>query len=98
MLYNKLYPIKVDNVKRTAVLDENGEIRVGAVETFSEENEIIVAKISWLSKKDVLKVYGLMMFYLTKSNDVKRLIIEGFFHAGGESGTTSVFERRPRPE
>jgi hypothetical protein len=45
MLYDKLYPIKVDNVKRTAVPDENGEIRVGAAETFSEENEIIVAKI-----------------------------------------------------
>jgi hypothetical protein len=98
VLRDELYPIKVDNVKRTAVLDENDEIRAGAAETFSEENETTIAKISWLSKKDVPKAYGSMVVYLTKSNDARRLITEGFFHAGGESGTTSVFERRPRPD
>jgi hypothetical protein len=98
VLRDELYPIKVDNVKRTAVLDENDEIRAGAAETFSEENETTIAKISWLSKKDVPKAYGSMVVYLTKSNDARRFITEGFFHVGGESGTTSVFERRPRPD
>lgn len=98
VLRDELYPIKVDNVKRTAVLDENSEIRAGAVETLSEENETTVAKVSWLSKKDVPKAYGSMVVYLTKVNDARRFITEGFFHAGGESGTTSIFERRPRPE
>jgi hypothetical protein len=98
VLRDELYPIKVDNVKRTAVLDENDGIRVGAMEAFSKENEATVAKISWLSKKDVPKAYGSMVVYLTKGTDARRLLAEGFFHAGGESGTTSAFEHRPRPE
>jgi len=98
VLRDEIYPIKVDNVKRTAVLDEKDEIRAGAAEAFSEENETTVAKVSWLSKKDVPKAYGSMVVYLTKGNDARRLIKEGFFYARGESGTASVFERRPRPE
>jgi hypothetical protein len=46
VLRDEFYPIKVDNVKRTAVLDEHDEIRAGAAETFSEENETTVANIS----------------------------------------------------
>lgn len=39
VLRDELYPIKVDNVKRTAVLDENNEVRAGAAVALSEENE-----------------------------------------------------------
>jgi hypothetical protein len=46
ILYNKLYPIKVDSVKRIAVLDENDEIRAGVAEIFSKKIIIIVAKIA----------------------------------------------------
>ncbi len=98
VLRDELYPVKVDNVKRTAVLDERDEIRAGTTEAFSAENETTVAKISWLSKKDVPKAYGSMVVYVTKASDARRLITEGFFHAGGESGTTSAFEHRSRPE
>jgi hypothetical protein len=98
VLRDELYPIKVDNVKRTAVLDEFNDIRVGAAEALSEENGTTVAKIAWLSKKDIPKAYGSMLIYVTKGSDARRLITEGFFHAGGESGTTSVFEHRPRIE
>jgi hypothetical protein len=98
VLLDEFYPIKVDNVKRMAVLDKNDGIRAGAVEAFSEENETMIAKIAWLSKKDVPKAYRSMVVYLTKGIDARRLLVEGFFHAGGESGTTSVFEHRPRPE
>ena len=45
ILYNKLYPIKVDNIKQTAVLDKNNKIRAGAAEAFSKKNKTTVAKI-----------------------------------------------------
>lgn len=97
VLRDELYPIKVDSVNRTAVLDENGNIRQGAAEALGQENETTVAKISWLSKKDVPKAYGSMVVYLTKAADARRLLADGFFHAGGESGYTRVFERREGP-
>ena len=98
VLRDELYPIKVDNVNRLAVLDEHGEIRTGAAEAFGRENETTVAKLSWLSKKSVAKAYGSMVVYLTKGSDASRLLREGFFHVAGESGYTGIFERRPRPE
>ncbi|KAF4176666.1 hypothetical protein CNMCM8694_005650 [Aspergillus lentulus] len=97
VLRDELYPIKVDSVNRTAVLDENGDIRVGAAAAFGEENEATIAKIAWLSRKGNAKAYGSMVIYLTKGSDARRLLADGFFHAGGESGVTSTFEYRPRP-
>ncbi|EAQ93894.1 predicted protein [Chaetomium globosum CBS 148.51] len=88
----------VDNVNRSVVLDDEGNIRTGAAEAFSQENETTVAKIAWLSRKDTAKAYGSMVVYVTKGSDARRLLSEGFFHAGGESGYTRVFERRVRPE
>jgi hypothetical protein len=58
----------------------------------------MIRKISWLSKKDVPKAYGSMVIYLIKATDARRLLEEGFFHVGGESGFTKEFERRDRPE
>jgi hypothetical protein len=97
VLRDELYPIKVDSVNKAAVLDENGDIRAGAAAAFGEENETIVAKMNWLSNKENPKTYGSMVVYLTKGSDARRLLADGYFHVGGESGTTSVFERRPRP-
>jgi hypothetical protein len=97
VLRDELYPIKVDSVNRAAVLDEKDEIRAGAAAAFSEENEVTVAKIAWLSRKESAKAYGSMVVYLTRGTDARRLLADGFFHAGGESGVTSTFERRPRP-
>lgn len=96
MLRDDLYPIKVDSVKKAAVLDENDEIRVGAAASFSEENETTIAKIAWLSRKENegLWVNGGV---LDQRHHARRLLAEGFFHAGGESGVTSAFEHRPRP-
>ncbi|KAK1837585.1 hypothetical protein CCHR01_19793, partial [Colletotrichum chrysophilum] len=98
VLQDELYPVKVDNVKRTEVLDKKGNVRAKAAEALSRENEITVAKISWLSKKDMPKAYGSMVVFVTKASDARRLISEGFFHVGGESGTTMAFERRPSPQ
>jgi hypothetical protein len=97
VLRDELYPIKVDSVKKAAVLDENDEIRAGAAAALSEENDATVAKIAWLSRKESAKAYGSMVVYLTKGTDARRLLADGFFHAGGESGVTSTFEYRPRP-
>jgi hypothetical protein len=97
MLRDELYPIKVDSVKRAAVLDENHDILSGAAAALGEENETTVAKMTWLSSKEAAKPYGSMVVYLTKGADARRLLAEGYFHVGGESGTISIFEYRPRP-
>jgi regulator of replication initiation timing len=98
VLRDELYPVKVDNVNRLAILNENGEIRAGAAETLGQENETTVAKIGWLSKRSIAKAYGSMVVYLTKGSDASRFLREGFFHVAGESGYARMFERRPRPE
>lgn len=97
VLRDELYLIKVDSVNMAAVLDENGDIRVGAAAAFGEENDTTIAKMNWLSNKKSPKAYGSMVVYLTKGSDARRLLADGYFHAGGKSGTTSVFERRPQP-
>ncbi|KAJ5414923.1 hypothetical protein N7509_000021 [Penicillium cosmopolitanum] len=97
VLRDEFYPLKVDSVKRSAVLDENHEILAGAAAALGEENETTVAKITWLSSKEAAKPYGSMVVYLTKGTDARRLLADGYFHVGGESGTTSIFEHRPRP-
>lgn len=97
MLRDKLYLVKIDNIKRIVVLDEKNKVRAGVIEAYSEKNRTTVAKIAWLSKRDIPKAYGSIVVYVTKKSDARRLIAKGFFHAGGESGITSVFEQRPRP-
>ena len=97
-MWDELYPIKVDNISRLAVLDDKGEIQAGAAEALSQENDAIVAKIAWLSKKEVPKAYGSMVVYITKGSDVRQLLDEGFFYAGEESGYTRIFEHRTHPE
>jgi hypothetical protein len=98
ILRDDLYPIRVDNVSRIAVLDEKNEVRAEITEMLSRENDTEVAKIAWLSKRDVPKAYGSMVVYLKKRSEARRFVNEGFFVAGGESGTTKVFERRDRPK
>ncbi|KAJ5264644.1 hypothetical protein N7505_007437 [Penicillium chrysogenum] len=92
VLRDELYPIKVDSVKRTVVLDENHEILTGAAAAMGEENETTVAKMTWLSNKEIVKPYGSMVVYLTKGTDARRILADRYFYVGGESGTTSVFE------
>jgi hypothetical protein len=92
VLRDDLYLIKVDSVKKAAVLDKQGEIRAGAAAAFSKENETTITKIAWLSRKESTKAYGLIVVYLTKGTNARRLLAEGFFHARGESGVTSAFE------
>lgn len=97
VLRDQLYPVKVDNANRTAVLDGGGNILPGAAEALGAENNVNIAKISWLSKREAGKAYGSMVVYVTKGSDAKRLLDGHYFDLAGESANTNVFEPRIGP-
>jgi hypothetical protein len=97
ILRDQWYPIKADNACRRAVLDENGEVRVGVKEMLEKENDVKIAKLSWLSRKDSPKAYGSMVVYVTKRADAVRLLEGQYFDVDGESAFTRVFEPRHGP-
>lgn len=97
VLRDQWYPVKVDNACRTALLDEHGELRTGAVEMLEKENEVRIAKVSWLSRKDLPKAYGSMVVYVTKRADAAKLLEGQYFNVDGESAFTRVFEPRRGP-
>uniref|UniRef100_A0A093V5P3 Uncharacterized protein n=1 Tax=Talaromyces marneffei PM1 TaxID=1077442 RepID=A0A093V5P3_TALMA len=92
ILRNQLYPVKIDNANRTAVLDADGNILSGTAEILGKENNVSIAKISWLSKKDSNKAYRSMVIYVTKATEARRLIEGNYFDIAGESAYTRVFE------
>jgi len=98
VLRDQLYPVKVDNANRTAVLDERGDILPGAEEALGKENSVKIAKIIWLSKKENGKAYGSMAVYVTKGSDATKLLNNVYFDIAGESATTEPFEYRERPK
>ena len=94
VLQDQLFPIKVDNANRAAILDQEGQLLPGMAEALGKENEVTVAKISWLSKKDTGKAYGSMVIYVTKRAEAEKLLNEQYFHIAGESAFTRIFEPR----
>ncbi|KJZ68060.1 hypothetical protein HIM_12549 [Hirsutella minnesotensis 3608] len=97
VMRDQLYPVRVDNANRTAILDAEGNILPGAIEALSAENRVTIGKISWLSKRESGKAYGSMVVYVTKRSDAERLLEGYYFDLAGESATTHVFEPRPGP-
>ena len=97
VLRDQLYPVKVDNVNRTAVIDTEGNILLGAREAFEQEIDVQIAKMAWLSKKNQAKAYGSMVIYVTSNQDASRLLQGQYFHVAGESAYTRTFEPRERP-
>ncbi|EED14511.1 conserved hypothetical protein [Talaromyces stipitatus ATCC 10500] len=97
VLRDQLYPVKIDNTNRTAVIDADGNILSGAAEALGKENNVSIAKISWLSKKDSNKAYGSMVVYTTKGSDATRLLRDQYFDIAGESAYTRPFEPRIGP-
>lgn len=95
VLRDQLFPVKVDNTNRTAVLNQEGHLLPGIVEALGRENEVNIAKISWLSKKDTSKAYGSMVVYVTKRAEAEKLLNEQDFHVAGESAYTRIFAPRP---
>jgi hypothetical protein len=69
VLRDQLYPVKVDNANRSTVLDAQGKVLPGAAEMLGKENEVNIAKIGWLNRKDEGKLYGSMVVYVTNGND-----------------------------
>lgn len=87
----------VDNADRTAALDAGGDILPGAAEALGTENEVNIAKIAWLSRKDSGKAYRSMVIYVTKSSEAKRLLDGQYFHLAGESAYRTMFVRQEGP-
>jgi hypothetical protein len=97
VLRDQLYPVKVDNANRKAVLEEDGGIREGAEERLGSENGVRIAKIAWLSRRTSPKEYGSMVVYVTKGSEAVQLLQGQYFHIEGESAYTRVFEARKGP-
>lgn len=98
VLRDQLYPVKVDNVNRTAILGQDGKVLPGAAQVLGKENDVHIAKIGWLSRKDTRKAYGSMVVYVTKGSEAVRLLQDQYFHVAGESAYTRVFEPRYGPQ
>jgi hypothetical protein len=45
VLRDQLYPVKIDDANRMAVLDQDGSIRPNATEIFGKENEVRIGKM-----------------------------------------------------
>ena len=95
---NRDYPVKVDGARRAAVVDQEGNVLSGAAEALGKENEVTISRIRWLSRKESGKAYGTMVVYVTKQSEAARLLQDQYFHVGGESGRTRVYEPRYGPE
>lgn len=98
VLRDQLYPIKVDNARKEGVVGPNGALLSGIAASLGKENDVAVAKVAWISRRDSGKAYGSMVVYLERNSEANKLLQEGYFHVNGESGFTSIFERRPRPD
>ncbi|KAM4061875.1 hypothetical protein HRG_008839 [Hirsutella rhossiliensis] len=84
VMRDQLYPVRVDNANRTAILDAEGNVLPGAIEALSAENRVTIGKISWLSKRESGKAYGSMVVYVTKKRDAERLLEGYYFDLAGD--------------
>jgi hypothetical protein len=89
--------VKIDNANRMAILNQDGLIRPEAAEVLGKENEVRIAKIAWLSKKETGKAYRSMVVYVTKDSDAVQLLQVQYFHVAGESAYTRVYKPRISP-
>jgi hypothetical protein len=85
VLRDQWYPTKVDNECRIAALNKNGGVRVGVKEMLENENDVKIAKLSLLSRRDSPKAYGSMVVYVTERADAARLLEGQYFDVDGES-------------
>lgn len=77
--------------------DENGELCARVTEMLEKENDVKIAKVSWLSRKGSRKAYGSMVVYVTKRADAARLLEGKYVVLDGESAFTEVFQPRRGP-
>jgi hypothetical protein len=62
-----------------------------------KENDVKIARLSWLSRKDSPKAYRSIVVYVTKRANAARLLEGQYFNVDGESAFARVFEPRHRP-
>lgn len=96
VLRDEYYPIKIDGVSRSAVLDERGKELPGLCEALSSDNATEVTNATWLSHR-FHKDHGSVVVYLRKAVEAAKFLRERYFYVGGLSGSTSVFKRQHRP-
>ena len=66
-------------------------MRIGVTEMLEKENKVKIAKVSWLSKKDLGKAYELIVVYVTKASKARQLLNRQYFYIASESAYTGEF-------
>ncbi|GAW17427.1 hypothetical protein ANO14919_068840 [Xylariales sp. No.14919] len=95
--HNKQYAVRVDNVRRQAVMDDSGQVHNGLAESLGEGNNVTIVNVAWLGKTYTLswQAYGSIVVYVGSSDDVSQLLSCGKFRVDGRYGSTRAFEIRP---
>lgn len=97
VLRDQYYPVKVGNECWTAVLNEQGDLRTGAVKMLEKGNEMRITKILLISRRNLSKTYGHIVVYLSKRPDAAKLLEDRHFNVDGELAFTRVFGPRRGP-
>ena len=74
MLRDQLYFIKVDNVHKDSILFTEKLLLSEIIKSLRKKNEVLVIKMTWISRKNNDKVYNFMIVYLHRDSDVNRLL------------------------
>ncbi|KAJ3487744.1 hypothetical protein NLG97_g6342 [Lecanicillium saksenae] len=85
VLRDEYYPIKIDGVSRSAILDEQGKELSGLNEALGSENGTEVTRVTWLSHR-FLKPIGSVVVYLKRASDAARFLREEYFYAAEAAG------------
>jgi len=88
------FPIKIDDVRKMDIFNQEGKLRIDFNEVFEEENQAHVKRIQWLSGS---KPYGSMALFLGKESDVSRMLHRKMVQIRGEVSFTSEYRYRERP-
>ncbi|KAJ3575179.1 hypothetical protein NPX13_g4125 [Xylaria arbuscula] len=95
--HNKQYAVRVDNVRRQAIMDDSGKLLNGLADSLSKANNVTVVNVAWLGEKGILsrQAYGSVVVYVGSSDDVSQLLSCRMFHVNGGHGNTRAFKVRP---
>ena len=98
VLRDQLWPVKLDNVATRAILSPSGTIKDDALTNIESENGVKLAKIAWLSSREMPKAYGSMAVYFIKGEDAAEALQTGYFTVAGESALARPFLPRTGPQ
>jgi hypothetical protein len=91
------YPIKVDRVLKASLFQGDlTEATQETCQTVGQENQASIARIRLLSKPGP-KEYGSAVFFLTRKQDMERLLTTGLLDVRGETAFPKEYERKPTP-